>query len=1558
MAESPRTILILASNPVDTERLRLDAELRAIDEGLKRATHRDQFTLVSKHAVRPEDVQRALLDCSPQIVHFSGHGAGSAGVYLENEQGKATLVTGKALSELFALFEDVACVVLNACYSEEQATAIAHYVPYVVGMSDQISDDAAMRFAVAFYDALGAGRSYQFAFRLGCNAINLAGLAEELIPILFAKDKLDSTEQALFLSFAPDDQAWVEGFLLDALDTVGIQTTLQPLPPSIQTESDIFSTAFPKAAEVLLVLSPSYPLMEAVPYLIRRFGSEPAKWPVRLLMLKATQLPPVAATLPMLAATDAAQWSAVVDKLARDLARNPVQAAAHLVCPYPGMRAFDELNSHHFYGRNAEIELLRSHLRLNPFIAVIGPSGSGKSSLVLAGLLPTLRQPSNFFGPGQWIIKEMRPGTEPLTTLGQTLQGWVDGSTWRPLERAGVAALDRVLLVVDQFEETFTFADPAQVRPFQDALLALINAPKFYVVITVRADFYVDLMNSPLWSQVSKRRLEVLPLKADGLREAIVNPATNSGVYIEEALVAQLLDDANEEPGVLPFVQETMVLLWEKLERRFLPATAYKKLSDGTQSGLSGLYLAMTQRANSTLNSLSPQQEMIARRILLRLIQFGEGRADTRRQQSVTSLIMHQEDQTLFAQTLRKLTDERLLTLNAEEARSAETGEPKVDIAHESLLNGWPQLRTWINQRRAAEQTRRRLEDKAAEWVRLGKGEGGLLDDVALAEAEAWLQSPDAQELGFSPALADLVAASRKTLDAIADKERRARRLRLALVGTVALLIIGLLAGGIWVQRQTAIQQQALAEKERLAAEEANQLRLDAEDARNAAQQSADDARQAQDLAEERLQESERQSNINRAQTIRVQSQLALARNAECSLALALEAYDSAVTIPNFASYPFQDSVRDALQATRIEQVLPANSSLFAVAWSNDGRTIGAGGLSGGTQLWEATEDGFQEAMLISNPNFVSALSFSPDDSLLAIGSSEIVLWNRSKDEAAGTLRGHTQAVRVLAWHPNGRWLASGSDDGTVILWDTQAQKSLQVLAEHQMSDGVDDIYGLAWNPDGTWLASAGADNNIRLWDASGMANDASDKNALILKATWRINDQGQPDRLAWSPDGSRLAASYAAGTIQVWNMDSEVGFTDDQPPKQLIEAHTGSVVGLAWSPDGSRLASSAEDQTVRIWAGQPLKLLATLSGHTDSVAGGVAWKADGTALVSASRDQSVRVWRLTPGGVTSQPIDGFLLDANWQPDPKQRMTALAIATEDGHLVRLWNVENNTSRNITTTHASTILRGVWSPDGKQLATASADTQVHVYDAQSGERLHQLTGHTGPVYDVAWSPDGRQLASAAYDGSVRLWKLNDETSERFFGSDFLNSISWHPDATYFVAGASNGLLNVWDVATGQRYDWKGHEAAVSSVVWHPDGQWLASAGQNGRIIIWDTVADDWTTGHIWKDQFDLGEQIWDLAWHGNLLAASGANDSVKVWDVVTGETIANYGGHQGAVRAVDWSPDGRYLITAGMTDGTALVHYANFSEDLLPIARRQLERGSTEADRTRCLADIQ
>jgi hypothetical protein len=190
-----RTILILTANPKNTSRLRLDEEVREIDTGLRLAEYREQFNLVQRWSVRPRDVSRAMLSTEPQIVHFSGHGGGEEGLILEDEEGQAKSVSTDALADLFKLFADkIECVVLNGCYTEVQAKAIAQHIPYVIGMNKEIGDRAAIVFAVGFYDSLGAGRDVEFAYSIGCNAIQVEGIPEHLTPVLIAKPNNKANE--------------------------------------------------------------------------------------------------------------------------------------------------------------------------------------------------------------------------------------------------------------------------------------------------------------------------------------------------------------------------------------------------------------------------------------------------------------------------------------------------------------------------------------------------------------------------------------------------------------------------------------------------------------------------------------------------------------------------------------------------------------------------------------------------------------------------------------------------------------------------------------------------------------------------------------------------------------------------------------------------------------------------------------------------------------------------------------------------------------------------------------------------------------------------------------------------------------------------------------------------------------------------------------------------------------------------------------------------------------------------------------------------------------------
>ena len=452
----------------------------------------------------------------------------------------------------------------------------------------------------------------------------------------------------MFISYAEADRAWVDGFLIEGLESAGVRCHREAAFALGVPRLAEFEKAVRSSARILLVLSPAYFSSETAAFvdlLAQTYGLETSTWPVIPLRLAPVDLPTRLAMLTALDAIDPDERERVLDKLS-DLFQRPIRAApARPDCPYPGMRAFTLDDEFPFFGRDRESEELLQHLRQSRFLAVIGGSGSGKSSLVFAGLVPRLRKTS-LFGPGKWLVRSMRPGERPLAELARAL-----GADPADPAAAVAHALEadpeakRLLLVVDQFEEVFA-AGQGKSEPLCQALQGLLNVESVAVVLTVRADFYAELMGTPLWPQIKANRVDVGPLDEAGLREAIYRPAETVGVYVESALVERLVSDAVEARslGILPLVQEVLVQLWEKLERRVLPLhayesfvlarTAYDRHHDGQQR--TGLEVAIARHADGVLKRLEvedPGQVEIARRIFLRLIQFGEGRPDTRRQQ-------------------------------------------------------------------------------------------------------------------------------------------------------------------------------------------------------------------------------------------------------------------------------------------------------------------------------------------------------------------------------------------------------------------------------------------------------------------------------------------------------------------------------------------------------------------------------------------------------------------------------------------------------------------------------------------------------------------------------------------------------------------------------------------------------------------------------------------------------------------------------------------------------------------------------------------------------------
>ncbi|MGH8903471.1 MAG: TIR domain-containing protein, partial [Egibacteraceae bacterium] len=497
------------------------------------------------------------------------------------------------------------------------------------------------------------------------------------------------------------------------------------------------------------------------------------------------------------------------------------------VCPYRGLEVFGEEHAELFFGRAGDTALVVEKLRGSRFLAVLGPSGCGKSSLVRAGMIPAL---SHGALPGSegWTVRLVTPGARPLSVLAVQVarllpeESMLD--TLRQL-RADEQSLDvavslalalalaerpvdeRVVLVVDQFEEVFTLcADEAERTAFLANLCYAASIPggRVAVVVAMRADFYHRCATYPqLRALMAARQFLVGPLGPAALREVIERPARRVGLELEAGLAETILGDVAERPGGLPLLEHVLWEVWQRRRGRTLTLQAYV-----AAGGVEG---ALAQRATTIYEGLTAAQRQIARRVLLRLVQPGEGTEDTRRRAQMDELLTRPEEDADLEAVVKALADGRLLTTGRDEVTDARV----VDVAHEALIRGWPQLRAWIDDDREALRAQRRLTEAASEWDANGREEAFLYRGARLA---AWQDRP----------LEDLNELERAFLAAGRQREARERattrrRVRLTVSGlSVALAIITALA-------VVALSQRDLARSRELVASARAQLSLDPE---------------------------------------------------------------------------------------------------------------------------------------------------------------------------------------------------------------------------------------------------------------------------------------------------------------------------------------------------------------------------------------------------------------------------------------------------------------------------------------------------------------------------------------------------------------------------------------------------------------------------------------------------------------------------------------------------------------------------------------------------------
>jgi RNA polymerase sigma factor (sigma-70 family) len=496
----------------------------------------------------------------------------------------------------------------------------------------------------------------------------------------------------------------------------------------------------------------------------------------------------------------------------------------------------------------------------------------------------------------------------------------------------------------------------------------------------------------------------------------------------------------------------------------------------------------------------------------------------------------------------------------------------------------------------------------------------------------------------------------------------------------------------------------------------------------------------------------------------------------------------------------------------------------------------------------------------------------------------------------------HAFVVSSLAYSPDGKEIASGSHLGTVRFWDPATGKQLRVLNAH---DG--GVIGLAYSPDGKVLATGSWDRTIRLWDAA--------TGARLRTLTGHTSEAS---RLVFSPDGKVLASGGKDGTARLWDPASGQAL-------QTISAHKGEVRGLAFSGDGKRLATSGTDKMVYVWDAESGKRLTTCGGHENSVES-VAFSPDGKLLATCGRDTTLRLWDSATGKQTrSLKHDSWLARATFSPDGR----LLAVAGDWGGKVHLWDLAAAADKPRWRARHPHSIWVDFSPDGKKLAGSGWEPTVRVWDVATGkeEGAAPAAGHTGWVYAVAVLPDRKTLVSTSSDGAVIVWDLaKGRELRRMEGhKDRVHCLAMAPDGKTVATGGRDQMVRLWDVASGKELAKIAAGGCPHGLAFAPDGRHLASA--SGNDLYGDWVLE--IPGHgaaVWDAA--TGKPVVRLEGHeggvkavayspdGKTIATGGNDKTARLWDAATGKELRRLDGHNGAVEAVAFSPDGRLLATAG------------------------------------------
>lgn len=1164
--------------------------------------------------------------------------------------------------------------------------------------------------------------------------------------------------------------------------------------------------------------------------------------------------------------------------------------------PYKGLKRFNFGDREYFFGRDTFIARLFNAVNQSPISLVLGASGSGKSSVVRAGLIPEFkkflyRDSKTFY---DFIFT---PGEDPFESLYRCLLNEEKDYTFSESQVAlaripkpetltqVISTLkkekERWLFFVDQFEELFTSCDDLGKRNnFIEGLVQAANSQDqlLRIVLAIRSDFLEQFSFYPALGEMANQNNIhlVTEMYPDELQKVIEQPAAKHGVVFEEGLVEQIIKDVEGQSGYLPLLQYTLNLLWES-ECRTIGSNSQLNIEDrvlnqSSYAALEGVRGALQKRVNEIYQDICEENkdgEVTTKKIFLKLVNIIDSDAGSR---AVSRRAYRDEFVGASVEkALSRFIEEKLLVSSSEYSMPEDVLVSKnnrlkqfatVEIAHEILLSSWDILKRWLEQEKEAIILKNWLAGETKRWQKIRLKDESKANDELLKGSRLEQIILFREEEAFDK------------LGGLSSEENN-------FINTSV----------TWSDRQAELERVRKLKK------------LEAEVALNTEQERNQILNQALEDAEVTIAKAQKKQ-----QRIIRRGLITLAGITVVSIAASMVAF-----------FAFQQLVK-AQKGTQLEQAsvsllrqFPAGEITALISALENGEDLYSL-VKGSNKLQDypsirplsvlqyILDNIRQRNKFDSQQGKIKSIGFTKNGKqIISAGTDRegdtligrIKVWNLSgKQLAAWTA--HQEGINYFSLNPNGKQIATAGADGMIRLWNLSGQK----LNEQKAYDVIGGVNHLNFNPDGRKLVAAGGDGKLQLWNVSGQQ--------LEKKAEWKAVDQEFAGlrSVVIHPNENKIVSGGDDGIIRLWDFSG----------KELVKWNphqNQAILNISFSPNGQRIATIGKDSVAKIWDLSG-KLLVQLKGHQGSISS-IRFSPDGQHLVTTGGDDlTIRLWDLSGKEVNQLRGHSQVIWSAYFSDDSQYLVS---AGRSGKIF-LWDLSPKPMVSFQANEADVnSLR--FSPDGQQIVTVGDDGMIRLWD-NSGKLLNDWSAiqHGGMIRSVSFSPDGERLVVSYNNNRVRIWSIAGEkrnSLDEHNGS--VNNVNFSPNGQYIITAGTDGIARLWDVSHNKITELRGHQGSVWDAIFSPDGKLIATTGADGTIKFWDLAG---------LEQINLEHQgqvrTISFSPDGEEIVSAGDDGKVHLWNLKKQSKTQSFDTSQGIIYSISFSPDGKKIATAGR-DGT-------------------------------------